>query len=732
MTLPTLQLLLDNGTGTFPHDITSKVMVADGRGYSFDRGRQDWQGGVTAGSLSLTLDNSDGRFTPGSTIIATPSPIRVDQQIRLLESLVANTTFETDVSGYTGSNATLARSTAQAHSGAASMSITATTAATALAVDSGSGVGGIPVTGGATYPFKAWTRAATTARLTQIRVDWWDAAGVFISTTLGTSTSDTTTGWTALSETFVAPSNAAYARRQLLVINPAAGEVHYVDDFEFWTRRSTGSVKSWPVAWPATVPTFSLVTITATDAQARAERRILRSIIEEEVRLDSPSADYTLGEPAGATSAYDSSGNQAPPLTMTGTGTDVVFGNATGPGTDGLTAATFAGGRRLQATLASTPVLLECWFATTTNDAVDRTLLGTKTVAGPAVTNGNLTFAGSGSAGAVADGLEHHVAWTGTSVYLDGVLTGLGATAPGDATLVVGQAFIGSMAHVAAYAVAPSAARIAAHYQSGTTGFAGESGSARLTRLAGYAGIPLGTLDTSLTNVAFVDITGTSAWEAIQQVADAELGLVYVDGSGNLTFHNRNRVVAKAVPDLTLTADYVTPDVSPVDDDQQILNYLDVTAEGTQVTQNVRDAVSEEGDGTPTHPGHGRYSDAKSYLVATDAEALDRGNWIIANFAEPTTRYGTLTINLYKMTAAQAAAVVATLEPDCWLRVTGAPSQNTTGSTIDVVVEGIAPEVSGDSWRITCNVVSRSLFSPVWILGDLTQSVLGSTTRLYV
>ena len=100
MTLPTLTVLLDDGTGTFPFDITSKVLGTDG--YQITKGRDDWQGGVTAGELRLTLDNSDGRFTPGSTILGTPSPIVVDQRIRLFENLIAGGFDETgfDVGGF--------------------------------------------------------------------------------------------------------------------------------------------------------------------------------------------------------------------------------------------------------------------------------------------------------------------------------------------------------------------------------------------------------------------------------------------------------------------------------------------------------------------------------------------------------------------------------------------------------------------------------------------------------
>ena len=83
--LPTLRVDLDDGTGSFPYDITGRVLAVNG--YTITRGRDDWQDATNAGDLTLTLNNSDGRFTPGSTILDTPSPITVDQRIRVTESL---------------------------------------------------------------------------------------------------------------------------------------------------------------------------------------------------------------------------------------------------------------------------------------------------------------------------------------------------------------------------------------------------------------------------------------------------------------------------------------------------------------------------------------------------------------------------------------------------------------------------------------------------------------------
>jgi hypothetical protein len=602
MGLPDTRFYLDDGTGTFPKDITSKVLLLNGM--TIKRGREDWQGGVTAGELSITLNNADGRFTPGSTILGTPSPIKVDQRIRVKET-----------------------------------------------------VNGVAFT------------------------------------------------------------------------------------------RFTGYVKSWPVSWPATVSTFAQVRLTSTDAQARAERWPLLPVMQQEVSADTPVAQYTLAEPAGVASAADSSGNQAPELVPRGSGSDVVFGSAEGPPSTGLTAAQFAGGKYLSTgtsfNIAAGAV--ECWFRPTSDPTYVRPIIALRdeivTNLSVFVAMANTTLVvwkpgtGALSLTTLTDGSLHHLvvtAATGTThVYLDGALVlddpGLSSTI---GALAVGghggpsspESFIGSVSNIAVYSSGLSAGRIAAHYAAGFT--ASESGTARITRLAGYASLPVGSLDTSLTNVAYTDIADKSAWEAIQQAADAEVGTVFFDGSGNLRFHNRNRVSSKTSPDLTLVATGVTPDVQPVDDDQQIVNYIGTTSEITQVTQVVKDATSE---GT-----HGRYPSSASYLVETDQEALDRANWIVTNFAEPTTRYGTLTINLYGMTAAQQATVLTAIEINAWLRITSMPSQNTGGTTVDVVVQGYTEQQGGDTWTIQCNVVARSIFNAL-ILDNSTYGVLDSAAaRLYV
>lgn len=79
--LPTVQVLLDDGTGTFPYDVTTKVRMVEG--ISINGGRQDEQAQIQPSVCTLTFDNTDGRFTINSTIIASPSPIVINQRIRV-------------------------------------------------------------------------------------------------------------------------------------------------------------------------------------------------------------------------------------------------------------------------------------------------------------------------------------------------------------------------------------------------------------------------------------------------------------------------------------------------------------------------------------------------------------------------------------------------------------------------------------------------------------------------
>lgn len=764
--IPGVQVLLDDGTGTFPYDISAKTRV----GYDLNRGRQDEQSDVTPGAIrSVVLDNTDGRFTLNSTVIATPSPIRPDNRIRIkvaVGNLLTNPSIETNTAGWANTvNCSIARTTAQAFSGAASLQMTAT----ALG-DMQSNFAGVPVAAGAAYTFSAYFRTAVTARTCFAYIEWRDAGGAFIS---GGSSSavDTSSGWTRASFTMTAPANAVTATVGVGCFAAAAGEVHYADAMMLQQssalnayveggvllNRFTGYVQEWPTNWPDGSDLLCEVTLAVFDAQARAERRVLDSIVEEEIQLDNPVGYYTFGEPAGAVVASDSSGLLQPHLAyfVNGGGT-YSFGGGTGPGTDGLTAFQAPTGignsGAIEGTLAAnyTTLSFEIFYAGTDKPPIaSGDAYNILNVAGTVVAineNGKVLLFNPNlgpSTATVTDGLVHHIAVVrnGANVflYIDGNLQTSTAdtVTPGSSIFVraglgaTSVSFGLSLSHLAVFASTLSAARVLAHATAGLTGFAGETDNARLTRIAAYAGIPIGTLDTSLTNVPFKDFSGHSAAEEMRAVADAAVGVTFVNGSGTWDLHNRQRASVKLTPDITLTVDQIDPDTLIPVDMQGVVNYFSATAIGGSGSQQIaRNILSEKGDGTVTNPGHGRYSSSKDYLVLSDDDALGRANWIVGNHAEPLPRIPVLKFNLLTLDVATQAALLAA-EADTWIRITGLPSQTPGGTTADLLVQGFTERMLPDAWDLSFNVVAMSMFR-AWLLGDTTWGVLGSTTRLGV
>ena len=794
--LPSYQVLLDDGTGTFPYDITAYVRLV--QGWSIQRGRQDELAAVTPGSLSLTLDNADGRFTIGSTLIASPSPIKVDARIRVNEAanlptrtnLVTNPSFEVDTTGWANNNnASLARSTVQSYVGSAALQVTATAAAADTVC--WNQPSRQPVTPGATYTAQAQVLAATVGRNVQLALCWLDSSGASISYVTGSQVADVTTGWVRASVTATAPTGAASAAVAPWVIGCAANEAHFVDavmieqgatpgayfdgstaaaaEYTYaWTgtanaststatarkyTRHTGYVVSWPVAWPSGDDGFSIVTVTATDAQARAQRWTLKSVVEQELLADGPVVYYPLNEATGATSASDASGNNAVALAPGGdippyTTTVPTFGNSDGPGAWSPTAANFTGGGQFLISGAQnlgTIALLEIAFNTTSLPVmpsggtwVTGGSTGLVDSLGPGSlfigmnASGQLTGKGAfGSlTGPVVNDGKWHLAslrYNGTTVdlLLDGsVVASVASTLVGEAIpagINVAPNLTGAFAHVILYPTDPGATRIAAHASAVLTGFGGQSGTSSITRFAGYAGVPTGTLDTSLTNTAYLDIAGSTAWDSIQKATDAELGLTFVDGSGNLTFHNRQRVPTKTTPDFTLDANYVDPATAFATDMQNVFNYVEATAVGTGITQIARDATSES--------SHGRYPTSLSYLVQSNAEALDRASWIVATHKEPGPRAGSLVFDLLTMTATQQAQALA-LEPDSWVQITGLPSQTPGGTTANFIVQGFTENLSADAWTLTLNVADKATVYPHAFILD--SSTLDSGDRLYL
>lgn len=502
------------------------------------------------------------------------------------------------------------------------------------------------------------------------------------------------------------------------------------------TTRFTGYVQNWPAEWPDGGDTFAVAKITAVDRLASLSRKTLRSIIEEEILLDAPSAYYTLGEAAGATTAGDTSGNSAAPLAQTGTGAAVTFGTATGPATDSLTAASFSGGKYLNDALV--PADASFIFAFASTDTVNNGNLLTQidnftsmqVTIRPSL--GILTLGGAGTTigtGAYNDGAVHvlglrNVGHATYDVYIDGVLTNSGVvvTTPlvGSTTVQLG-AFVGSMAHFAQWSTAPSAARFVAMSKAMITGFAGERSDQRIARLASYAGVTATALETGIdASVPFVDITGASPLAAIAEVDKAEGGTVFIRGDGTLVMQNRSHRALQTTPDLTMTNNEVDPTSTVVGDMQLMRNVVTASAGANGAIQVVASVTSRT--------MHGDYpDDLTGLLVATDELALNAAQWRVGKYAEPFLRMPDLAFDLVTLTPAQQASVMA-LEISDHIQITGMPAQ-AGSTTLDLLTEGWTETLTHDSWTWEANTSNWST-ATAWVLGDATYGVLGTTTQL--
>ncbi len=147
--------------------------------------------------------------------------------------LTANqATIETDTTGFNNPfQCTLARSTAQYVSGAASLAATATS--TSFAFFTPLGTSGVPVAPGQVYTVSASVKAGGNSTDIYIGIHYYNG-----STSLGETTTYkfiTSSGWTRILHSAVAPSNATHAAITVSSGTVTNGDVFYFDQFGLWS-----------------------------------------------------------------------------------------------------------------------------------------------------------------------------------------------------------------------------------------------------------------------------------------------------------------------------------------------------------------------------------------------------------------------------------------------------------------------------------------------------------------
>jgi hypothetical protein len=149
--------------------------------------------------------------------------------------------LETNTTGWeVDANCAIARDTAQAAHGAASLKLTASSAAD-MSARTLTGTAGVAVLGSKQYTALASFKAGATARSCRVKIKWYDATGALLSTDTGSSATDGTGGFTQAPLTATSPVGAAFAAVIVEVLAAANAEIHYVDKIAL----SPGAGTTW-------------------------------------------------------------------------------------------------------------------------------------------------------------------------------------------------------------------------------------------------------------------------------------------------------------------------------------------------------------------------------------------------------------------------------------------------------------------------------------------------------
>ncbi|MFB7364157.1 hypothetical protein [Streptomyces hydrogenans] len=770
-------------------DVTQWVQTAGGGQVSITRGASDERAETQTGTLTLTLDNADGRFTPGnsgspySPHVRRGTPIRVIKTTLAGKNLLTGASFENNSHGWVPDPAAppqaYARDTAHVSAGSWAMKVTW----------AGTGTGGAlqcPLYGltiGVPHTASAYVYVPPGSPAVVI-----DVNGTYVS-----APSSVTGSFQRLTVTWTTTSASAVMRITSASSPPAAGTVVWMDQAQVeestsattWSAavaahhpRFYGMVNSWPVKWSGL---HSTVQIVASDMLKWTGRRpALGPMLVEEVQGDGAQLYYPLSEPASSVSGGDQSGSSRSSLTIrqSGAGGVLEFGTGVGPPSDELTAPTFTpasagAGKSLQAYIAprltsdgstGSPVpgdqVYECWFSTS---VPGRCIMQWSSGGAPAFEGGIRFLLNSAtgqlqvveyfSGGAIisdttvaspnlADGAPHHLVWdeAGHAVWVDGVQYAVGTISwPDRFVLTVGSTagdaaftgtsgglhWSGTISHVAAYVrngaggPGPSIADIVDHYDAGMTGHAGELSSDRMSRLAGYARIPAVTSSGSFSPVASQGVLGQSPLSHMRDVERTENGrLVAARDAPALLFQSRS-VRYNPVSAVTLAySDLETPDVEMAADDQKQINLVEASRPGG-ATQRIQDSASIARDGI--------YEQQLTVLKTTDSEVVDAGTWLVIRYADPQIELRQLPLEVSTLPVATCRALLDA-DVSTVATVTGMPAE-APAPTVTAMVEGYTEQITERQHHINFHA-SRADLGSVWVLGDPTYSVLGTTTRL--
>ena len=742
-------------------ELDSGINITHGRGDEFSVAEPN--------KLNLTLDNTDGRFTTGKTGSPYYPNIKIGRPIRVRSrwpvgtagNMHPNPSVETSAAGwYTTVNTTVpaasvAQSAVRAFDG--TKSVLATWMTSALGCNAGANVSGHVL--GRTYIASMYVYVPTGSPDVRLKT------GITTDTPSSSYTS-LKDQWVRLSVTYAPSASLTYISVESAA--STAGQTCYIDaamvdegtTLQTYTAtpppisdRFVGYVDEWPVEWPGT-DSSALARITASSRMARlgfdAE---LRSAVEEEYLLEAfPRGSvqpvyFPLGEPTDSTIAVDVTKNGTGRLAKVqlGAGGELNFGANTGPGTDSVPAPAFLpvdvtnGVYLTGAVGASCPLTLEAFLLTSA--AVQQTVVrlrepGKSWIELSTTSTGEIrvsdfdVLSGAASLSLTSplsynDGATHHAAASlsesaGTitvKLFVDGVSV---ADTTYTATLASpytemnvggnpeGALFTGTISHVAVFAQVNDVTRILPHATAGLTGFAGETATQRIVRLAGYALIPAAEVsgDAGTHAIEHIDTTGRTALDSMRVVEATESGVLYDARDNTLTFKGRAaRYNVTSAFTLSATAQQVEAGITPSLDRSALTNDVTGTAaDGTTARAVNQTSIDEYG-----------YARSSVDVAGSTDDALQAASWRVNTYGEPLPRIPSLGVDFLPLSAGLQASLLGA-GVGTRFTLAGLPTQ-AQATSVDFFIEGYTETIGPESYAFTFNLSPVTGFD-VWTIED--------------
>jgi hypothetical protein len=232
-------------------------------------------------------------------------------------------------------------------------------------------------------------------------------------------------------------------------------------------------------------------------------------------------------------------------------------------------------------------------------------------------------------------------------------------------------------------------------------------------------------------------LTGTTVLQRLQDITDAENGVIFIRGDGALVFQNRHYRLTTAASTTSQATfgdsgvELPYSDLQPSYDDSQIWNDVRVTAAGG-TEQTASDSTSQTTYGQRTLSKSGLIlADASGFGGATaNEEAANAAGWLLAIYKDPALRFTSLTI---RGVATPATLWLQILNRTISDRITVLKRPPGGGAAIsqECFIESVEHQIGEnvDDWRTTWQLSPTSALT-YWILDSTTLSVLDSTTRL--